>query len=81
MVCCPAPGFPEAVVPPGPRQVGKTTLAHEVAASVDFIYLDLESAAGRAKLSEPEGSVRLVKNRRQLAHDRDSWLPRIRIPA
>lgn len=38
----------------GPRQVGKTTLAHEVAESVDSVYLDLESAADRAKLSDPE---------------------------
>ena len=38
----------------GPRQVGKTTLAHEVAEGVDSVYLDLESAADRAKLSEPE---------------------------
>jgi len=38
----------------GPRQVGKTTLAHEVASSMDSIYLDLESPADRAKLSEPE---------------------------
>lgn len=38
----------------GPRQVGKTTLAHEIAESVHSIYLDLESAADRAKLSDPE---------------------------
>lgn len=38
----------------GPRQVGKTTLAHEVAGSMDSVYLDLESAADRAKLSQPE---------------------------
>ncbi len=38
----------------GPRQVGKTTLAHEVAVSVDSVYLDLESPADRAKLSDPE---------------------------
>ncbi|MDA9982853.1 ATP-binding protein [Gammaproteobacteria bacterium] len=38
----------------GPRQVGKTTLAHEVAESVDSVYLDLESAADRAKLADPE---------------------------
>ena len=38
----------------GPRQVGKTTLAHEVAKNIDSIYLDLESPADRAKLSEPE---------------------------
>jgi predicted AAA+ superfamily ATPase len=38
----------------GPRQVGKTTLAHEVAKSHLSIYLDLESEADRAKLAEPE---------------------------
>ena len=43
-----------AVVLLGPRQAGKTTLAHEVANNIDSIYLDLESPADRAKLSEPE---------------------------
>jgi hypothetical protein len=38
----------------GPRQAGKTTLAHEVARTRPSIYLDLESAADRAKLAEPE---------------------------
>lgn len=38
----------------GPRQVGKTTLALEVAESRSAIYLDLESEADRAKLAEPE---------------------------
>jgi predicted AAA+ superfamily ATPase len=38
----------------GPRQVGKTTLALEIAHSTDSTYLDLESVADRAKLSEPE---------------------------
>jgi uncharacterized protein len=38
----------------GPRQVGKTTLALEVAASRPAVYLDLESEADRAKLAEPE---------------------------
>lgn len=38
----------------GPRQVGKTTLALAVAASRPSVYLDLESEADRAKLSEPE---------------------------
>ena len=38
----------------GPRQVGKTTLAHQVAESVESIYLDLESTADRAKLADPE---------------------------
>jgi len=38
----------------GPRQAGKTTLAHEVARERAAIYLDLESEADRAKLAEPE---------------------------
>lgn len=39
----------------GPRQVGKTTLALQVAdASEDAIYLDLERPSDRAKLSDPE---------------------------
>lgn len=38
----------------GPRQVGKTTLALELAESRPSIYLDLESEADRAKLTEPE---------------------------
>lgn len=38
----------------GPRQVGKTTLAHKVGEQRPSIYLDLESNADRAKLSDPE---------------------------
>ncbi len=38
----------------GPRQVGKTTLALEVAGARPSIYLDLESEADRARLAEPE---------------------------
>jgi predicted AAA+ superfamily ATPase len=38
----------------GPRQVGKTTLALEIARKQPSIYLDLESPADRAKLAEPE---------------------------
>ncbi len=38
----------------GPRQVGKTTLAHELMSTRPAIYLDLEKATDRAKLSEPE---------------------------
>lgn len=43
-----------AVVLVGPRQVGKTTLALEVGAHRPSVYLDLESEADRAKLTEPE---------------------------
>lgn len=38
----------------GPRQVGKTTLALEVAQAIPSIYLDLESERDRAKLAQPE---------------------------
>ena len=38
----------------GPRQVGKTTLALELTRTRESVYLDLESAADRAKLSDPE---------------------------
>jgi uncharacterized protein len=38
----------------GPRQVGKTTLALDVANGRPATYLDLESPSDRAKLSDPE---------------------------
>ena len=38
----------------GPRQVGKTTLALEIADAVDAVYLDLESPSDLARLSDPE---------------------------
>jgi predicted AAA+ superfamily ATPase len=39
----------------GPRQVGKTTLALEIAKQrPSSIYLDLESDGDRAKLSDPQ---------------------------
>ena len=44
--------FP-AVVLLGARQVGKTTLARSLAVDRDSVYLDLESASDRARLSEP----------------------------
>jgi hypothetical protein len=37
----------------GPRQAGKTTLALKVAERRPSVYLDLESAADRARLAEP----------------------------
>jgi len=40
-----------AVVLVGPRQVGKTTLALEVAEGRPSVYLDLESDADRARLN------------------------------
>lgn len=38
----------------GPRQVGKTTLAHEIAEGHRSVYLDLELPSDRNKLAEPE---------------------------
>lgn len=38
----------------GPRQVGKTTLAQEIAAMRDAVYLDLERSADRQILDEPD---------------------------
>jgi len=43
-----------AVALVGPRQAGKTTLALTIAESRPSVYLDLESAADRARLAEPE---------------------------
>jgi predicted AAA+ superfamily ATPase len=43
-----------AVVLTGPRQVGKTTLALEIAGKRRATYLDLESDSDRARLAEPE---------------------------
>jgi uncharacterized protein len=49
----------------GPRQVGKTTLAEEIADSFtpQPIYLDLESPTDRAKLNESEAYFELHKGR------------------
>jgi uncharacterized protein len=42
------------VVLTGPRQVGKATLALEIAEERKAVYLDLESEVDRARLAEPE---------------------------
>ena len=54
--------FP-AVALLGPRQVGKTTLALEVASSLDSIYLDLESEADKAKLTDAELFLERVEDK------------------
>jgi predicted AAA+ superfamily ATPase len=46
--------FSSAVALLGPRQVGKTTLALEVARNIPHVYLDLESDRDRGKLAQPE---------------------------
>jgi len=48
----------------GPRQVGKTTLAHEIAGRTPgAIYLDLEARADRSKLSDPALFLRAHEDR------------------
>jgi len=44
----------DAVALLGPRQAGKTTLAHIIGQQTPSIYLDLESSTDRNKLSDPE---------------------------
>lgn len=46
--------FSSAVALLGPRQVGKTTLALEVARNIPHVYLDLESERDRGKLAQAE---------------------------
>jgi len=43
--------FP-AVALLGPRQVGKTTLAQDIAANCNSVYLDLELPSDRNKLAD-----------------------------
>ena len=47
----------------GPRQVGKTTLAHELAEGSDALYLDLEAGADRDKLADPALLLNAYENR------------------
>ena len=47
-------GHLPAVALLGPRQVGKTTLAHRIAAGRDSVYIDLESPRDWEKLSDPQ---------------------------
>ncbi len=55
--------FP-AVALLGPRQAGKTTLAHQVGEQRgNSVYLDLESPADRQKLTAPEAYLALHENR------------------
>ena len=46
-------GRQAAVALIGPRQVGKTTLALDIAEKSGALYLDLEASADRAKLADP----------------------------
>src|SRR5580704_8393265 len=47
----------------GPRQVGKTTLAHTVAEQTGALYLDLEAREDRDKLSDPALFLRAYEDR------------------
>lgn len=47
----------------GPRQVGKTTLAHMLGRAHDAIYLDLESDRDLAKLTDAEAYLELHRDR------------------
>ena len=47
----------------GPRQVGKTTLAHTVAEQTGALYLDLEARADREKLIDPALFLRSYEDR------------------
>ena len=46
-------GRQAAVALLGVRQVGKTTLALDIARRMDAVYLDLQTRSDRAKLSDP----------------------------
>jgi len=57
-------GRQAAVALIGPRQVGKTTLAHEIAkSSGDALYLDLEAREDREKLNDPALFLRAYEDR------------------
>ena len=47
----------------GPRQVGKTTLAQEIARTTKSLYLDLQSRADRTRLSDPRLFLRNFEDR------------------
>lgn len=50
-----------AVVLTGPRQVGKTTLALEIASERQAAYLDLERPSDRARISDVDAYCRRNK--------------------
>lgn len=56
-------GRQAAVALIGPRQAGKTTLAHQIATRGDALYLDLETAEAREKLAAPSLFLREYENR------------------
>ena len=56
-------GRQAAVALIGPRQVGKTTLALDIAGESGALYLDLEARAERAKLADPALFLRSYEDR------------------
>ena len=50
-----------AVVLMGPRQVGKTTLALEIARARNSVYLDLERPSDLAKIADAEAFATATK--------------------
>lgn len=56
-------GRQAAVALIGPRQVGKTTLAHVIASEVPSLYLDLEDPSDRQKLAEPRLFLKQYEDR------------------
>ena len=47
----------------GPRQIGKTTIALEIARDIESVYLDLESPQDLAKLQDPLAYLSLHKDK------------------
>ena len=56
-------GFQTTVAIIGPRQVGKTTLACEIADEAKAVYLDLEDRTDRQKLEEPRLFLERLEHR------------------
>jgi hypothetical protein len=56
-------GRQAAVALIGPRQVGKTTLAHRIGEGTDALYLDLEARADRDKLADPTLFLKAYEDR------------------
>ena len=52
-----------AVALTGPRQAGKTTLAHAIAAETPSVYLDLEASEDRTKLADPAAFLSRYEDR------------------
>ena len=67
-----------AVVLLGPRQVGKTTLAFEIAQQRNATYLDMERRSDRQILADPDlyldqGSARARVRRLSVQRDEENW--------